>query len=71
MTAKHSGVNPIVERKVVGKKTLEGLGSKASGQEMDILKDLPSYNRSNFSKFTPHGVTPTTATGRNSSVSIR
>lgn len=55
-----------------GRERVEGLGDKVEGKEMDILKDLPSYNSSNFSRLlgtSSAAITATATTGKNNSVS--
>ena len=47
---------------------LEGIEDEIDSKEMDILKDLPSYNSSNFSKFSPSSVVVVSG-GKSNSVS--
>ncbi len=50
-----------------GKERVEGL-TDAEKKEMDILKDLPSYNSSNFSRVFSQGASSCAPSGRNGSV---
>lgn len=53
-----------------GKERVEGLTS-GEGKEMDILKDLPSYNRTNFSRLLPQGASSNGfPTAKNNSVRL-
>lgn len=61
----------VAPQLVSGKERVEGLEfeAKMHSKEMDILKNLPSFNSENFSKFTCGHGGNTGSSGRTSSVS--
>lgn len=47
----------VTDSPASGRERVEGLEAKMEDKEMDILKDLPSYNSSNFSLLLSPGST--------------
>ncbi len=71
LTQQRAEVKTKMEKSAVeqsGKERVEGLTAE-EGKEMEILKDLPSYNSSNFSKVFSQGASSNASSiGKNNSV---